>query len=357
VKRKKRIGVLTSGGDCPGLNPAIRAVTKTAILCHDMEVVGIKDGFEGLIENRTKKLVWEDVSGILGLGGTILGTSNQANPFANGEEKKDVSKETLKNISNLDLDALVCIGGDGTLHIAHRFHQLGVPIVGIPKTIDNDVSATDFTIGFDSAVAVATDALDNIHSTAESHHRVMILEVMGRYAGWLALYSGVAGGGDVIIIPEFAFDIKKICNELEKRSKLGKRFSLVVVSEGVKLGGSELVIQREVKGSTDQIRLGGVSYRIAEQIEEICGLETRVIILGHLQRGGKPTNFDRILATQFGKLAVDLIMERKFGYMTSTRGGKITSVPLQDGIVALKKVPMDFPLIQAARAVGTCFGD
>ncbi|MFH1335977.1 MAG: ATP-dependent 6-phosphofructokinase [Candidatus Zixiibacteriota bacterium] len=357
MKRKKRIGVLTNGGDCPGLNPAIRAVTKTAILCHDMEVVGIKDGFEGLIENRTKKLVWEDVSGILALGGTILGTTNQTNPFANGVEKKDVSPEVLKNFTRLELDALVCIGGDGTFHIAHRFHQLGIPLVGIPKTIDNDVSATDFTIGFDSAVAVATDALDNIHSTAESHHRVMILEVMGRYAGWLALYSGVAGGGDVILMPEFSFDLQKVMAKLESRSKIGKRFSLVVVSEGVKLGGSEFVIKREVKGSTDPIRLGGVSYRIAEQIEEATGLETRVIVLGHLQRCGKPTDFDRILATQFGKLAVDLIIERKFGYMTSVQRGKITSVPLQDGIVALKKVPMDFPLIQAARAVGTCFGD
>jgi phosphofructokinase-like protein len=357
MKGKKRIGVMTSGGDCPGLNPAIRAVTKTALYCHDMEVIGIKDGFDGLINNRTKKLVWEDVSGIMTLGGTILGTSNQADPFAYGVEKKDVSRETLKNISDLNLDALICIGGDGTLHIAHRFSQLGVPIVGIPKTIDNDVSATDYTIGFDSAVAVDTEAIDNVHSTAESHHRVMILEVMGRYAGWLALYSGVAGGGDVIIIPEFVFDIYKVCKELEKRSKLGKRFSLVVVSEGVKLNGSELVIKKEVKGSTDPIRLGGVSYRIAEQIEEICGLETRVIILGHLQRGGKPTDFDRILATQFGKHAIDLVAAGKFGYMTSAQGQRITSVPIQDGIVTLKKVPVDFPLIQAAKAVGTCFGD
>ncbi len=357
MKRKKRIGVLTSGGDCPGLNPAIRAVTKTAILCHDMEVVGIKDGFEGLIENRTRKLVWEDVSGILTLGGTILGTTNLTNPFANGEEKKDVSSQALENFTRLKLDALVCIGGDGTFHIAHRFHQLGVPLVGIPKTIDNDVSATDFTIGFDSAVAVATEAIDNVHSTAESHHRVMILEVMGRYAGWLALYAGVAGGGDVILMPEFSFDLQKIMAELKRRSRIGKRFSLVVAAEGVKLKGSELVIKRKVKGSTERIRLGGVSYRIAEKIEKTAGLETRVIVLGHLQRGGKPTDFDRILATQFGKLAVDLIRERKFGYMTSVQEGKITSVPLRKGIAALKTVPLDFPLIQAARAVGTCFGD
>jgi len=291
------------------------------------------------------------------LGGTILGTTNRTNPFADGEEKKDVSSQALENFARLELDALVCIGGDGTFHIAHRFHQLGIPLVGIPKTIDNDVSATDYTVGFDSAVVVAADALDNVHSTAESHHRVMILEVMGRYAGWLALYSGVAGGGDVILMPEFSLDLQKVVAELERRSKLGKKFSLVVVSEGVKLGGTELVIREEVKGSTDPIRLGGVSYRIAEQIEEATGLETRVIVLGHLQRGGKPTDFDRILATQFGKLAVDLIMEKKFGYMTSMQGGKITSVPLQDGIAALKKVPMDFPLIQAAKAVGTCFGD
>jgi phosphofructokinase-like protein len=357
MRRKKRIGVLTSGGDCPGLNPAIRAVTKTALFCHHTEVIGIRDGFDGLINNRTKKLSWEDVSGILTLGGTILGTSNQANPFAYGEEKKDVSKVVLKNFSKLELDALICIGGDGTLHIAERLNQMGIPVVGIPKTIDNDVGATDFTIGFDSAVAVATEAIDNMHSTAESHHRVMILEVMGRYAGWLALYSGVAGGGDVILIPEFSFDINKVCRELEKRSKLGKRFSLMVVAEGLKLEGAKLVIKRKVKGSTDPIRLGGVSYQIANQIEEICGLDTRVIILGHLQRGGKPTNFDRILATQFGKKAVDMVMERKFGYMTSLQGNNITFVPIRSGIAELKKVPLDSPLIQVAKAVGTCFGD
>jgi 6-phosphofructokinase len=231
MKRRKRIGVLTSGGDCPGLNPAIRAVTKTALFCYDMEVIGIKDGFEGLIHNRTRKLAWEDVSGILTLGGTILGTSNRANPFAYEEEKKDVSKLVLKNFSDLQLDALICIGGDGTFHIAERLHEMGIPIVGIPKTIDNDVGATDFTIGFDSAVAVATECIDNVHSTAESHHRVMVLEVMGRYAGWLALYSGVAGGGDVILIPEFSFDINKVCIELEKRSRLGKRFSLMIVGK------------------------------------------------------------------------------------------------------------------------------
>jgi len=355
--RRKRIGVLTGGGDCPGLNPAIRAVAKTAFHCYETEVIGILDGFEGLIKNRTKKLIWEDVSGILTLGGTILGTSNTANPFAYGEEKKDVSKAVLKNFGDLKLDALICIGGDGTFHIAQRLHELEIPIVGIPKTIDNDVGATDFTLGFDSAVAVATESIDNVHSTAESHHRVMIVEVMGRYTGWLALYAGVTGGGDVILIPEIPFDIQKVCHELKKRSKLGKRFSIVVVAEGVRLQDSKLVIERRVKGSPDPIRLGGVSYRIAEQIERITHLETRVIILGHLQRGGKPTNFDRILATQFGNKAVDLVMEEKFGYMTSLQCGNIVSVPIQSGITTLKKVPLDYPLIQAARAVGTCFGD
>ncbi len=355
--KRKRIGVLTGGGDCPGLNSAIRAVTKSAIHRYEMEVIGILDGFEGLIKNRTKKLIWEDVSGILTLGGTILGTSNTANPFAYGEEKKDVSKAVLKNFSNLKLDALICIGGDGTLHIAQKLHELEVPLVGIPKTIDNDVGATDFTLGFDSAVAIAAESIDNVHSTAESHHRVMIIEVMGRYTGWLALYAGVTGGGDVILMPEIPFDIRKVCQELKKRSKLGKRFSIVVVAEGVKLPDSGLVIKRKVKGSPDPIRLGGVSYRIAEQIEKITHLETRVIILGHLQRGGKPTNFDRILATQFGKNAVDLVLEGKFGCMTSLKCGNIVSVPIQSGIATLKKVPLDFPLIQSARAVGTCFGD
>ncbi len=355
--KTKRIGILTGGGDCPGLNAAIRAVVKTAIFCHQMEVIGIEDGYEGLIENKTRRLETKDVSGILTYGGTILGTSNRANPFAYGEEKGDVSQKAFKNFRSLKLDALVCIGGDGSLHIAHELNQLGMPIVGIPKTIDNDVDATDFTIGFDSAVAVATEAIDNIHSTAESHHRVMIIELMGRYTGWVALHAGVAGGGDIILIPEIPYKIEKICQEVKRRSKFGKRFSIVVVAEGVKFEDKELVIKRKVKASTDPIRLGGVSYMIARQIEELTGLETRVIILGHLQRGGKPTDFDRILATQFGKKAVDLITAEKFGYMSSLQSGKITAVSIKSAIRNLKKVNLDSPLIEAARGVGTCFGD
>jgi phosphofructokinase-like protein len=354
---KMRIGVLTGGGDCPGLNPAIRAVAKTAFFRHDAQVIGFKDGFEGLIKGKTRNLTWEDVSGIMTLGGTILGTSNRANPFAYGEDDKDVSKKAISNFRKLKLDCLICIGGDGTLNITYKLHKLGIPVVGIPKTIDNDVKATDFTIGFDSAVAVATECIDNIHSTAESHHRVMIVELMGRYTGWLALYAGVAGGGDVILIPEIPFDSEKVCQELVRRSKIGKRFSIVVIAEGTKLTGSELVIKRKVKGSTDPIRLGGVGYRIAELIERLTGLDSRVIILGHLQRGGKPTDFDRILATQFGKTAVDLAMAKKFGYMTSIRGREITSVPIRSGIRGIKKVSPELPLIKAAKAVGTCFGD
>jgi phosphofructokinase-like protein len=355
--KTKRIGILTGGGDCPGLNAAIRAVAKTAIFCHQMEVIGIEDGYEGLIENKTRKLETKDVSGILTLGGTILGTSNRANPFAYGEEKGDVSQKVFKNFRNLGLDALVCIGGDGTLHIAFELNQLGMPIVGIPKTIDNDVEATDFTIGFDSAVAVATEAIDNIHSTAESHHRVMIIELMGRYTGWVTLHAGVAGGGDIILIPEIPYKIEKICQEVKRRSKFGKRFSIVVVAEGVRFEDKDLVVKRKVKASTDPIRLGGISYRIARQIEDLTGLETRVIILGHLQRGGKPTDFDRILATQFGKKAVDLILAEKFGYMSSLQKGEVTSVPIQSAIRNLKKVNLDSSLIEAARGVGTCFGD
>lgn len=355
--RTKRIGILTGGGDCPGLNPAIRAVTKTAIFCHDMEVIGIEDGYEGLIKNEARKLMAEDVSGILTVGGTILGTSNRANPFAYGEEKKDVSRRVLGNFRNLKLDALVCIGGDGTLHIAHELNQLGMSIVGIPKTIDNDVESTDFTIGFDSAVAVATEAIDNIHTTAESHHRVMIMELMGRYTGWLALHAGVAGGGDIVLIPEIPYKIERVCQEVERRSQVGKRFSIVVVAEGVRFEDRELVVKRKVKASTDQIRLGGVSYRIAQQIEEATGLETRVIILGHLQRGGKPTDFDRILATQFGKKAVDLIQSGKFGHMSSLQRGEVTSVSIESAISKPKKVNLNSPLIEAAKAIGTCFGD
>ncbi len=354
--RKKRIGVLTAGGDCPGLNPAIRAVAKTAF-SHQAEVIGVKDGFDGLIHAQTRKLNWEDVSGILTLGGTILGTNNRADPFAYGEDKKDVSKQVLENFGKLELDALVCIGGDGTFSVAHKLQELGIPVVGIPKTIDNDLQETDYTIGFDSAVGVATESVDRIHSTAESHHRVMIVEVMGRYVGWLALHAGVAGGGDVVLIPEISFGMDKVCQELEKRSKLGKRFSIMVVAEGVKLGGSELVVKRTVKGSAEPVRLGGVTYRIAEQIENLTGLETRVTVLGHLQRGGTPTQFDRVLATQFGKAAVDLVYGGKFGRMVSLRGTEVTSVPIKSAIAEQKKVTPDLPLVQAARAVGTCFGD
>lgn len=355
--RKKRIGILTGGGDCPGLNAAIRAVAKTAFFQHDAEIIGIKDGYDGLIHNQTRKLMWEDVSGILTLGGTILGTTNRADPFAYGEEKKDVSKRVVENFEGLKLDALVCIGGDGTFTVASKLQQMGIPLVGIPKTIDNDLEETDYTIGFDSAVAVATESIDNIHSTAESHHRVMIVEVMGRYVGWLALYAGVAGGGDVILIPEIKFSMEKVCRELERRSKLGKRFSIIVAAEGVKIDGSDLVVKRTVKGSPDPIRLGGVSYRIAERIEEITGLETRVAILGHLQRGGKPTPFDRVLATQFGKTSMDLINAKKFGYTACIQGSKITSVPIKSTIARQKKVTPDLPLVQTAKAVGTCFGD
>jgi phosphofructokinase-like protein len=355
--RRKRIGILTGGGDCPGLNAAIRAVAKTAIHRYKMEVIGIEDGYEGLIENKTRELESEDVSGILTQGGTILGTSNRTNPFAYGKKKRDVSQKVLRNFRSLNLQALVCIGGDGTLHIAHELLQSGMPIVGIPKTIDNDVQATDFTIGFDSAVAVATEAIDNIHSTAESHHRVMIMELMGRYTGWVALHAGVAGGGDIILIPEIPYRIEKICREVKRRSRVGKRFSIIVVAEGVKLENEGLVIKRRVKTSTDPIRLGGVSYKIARQIEELTGLETRVIILGHLQRGGKPTDFDRILATQLGKKAVDMILTEEFGCMSSLQCGQTTAVPIESAISSLKKVDISSPLVEAARAVGTCFGD
>src|SRR3990167_159946 len=257
VRGKNRIGILTGGGDCPGLNAAIRAIAKTAILNYDMEVIGIKDGFLGLIENRFTPISYEDVSGILTLGGTFLGASNKANPFRHPDFKagfKDVSDIAVENYRAMELDGLVCIGGDGTLNIAYKLYKKGVKLVGVPKTIDNDLRQTDATIGFDSALVTATQAIDKLHTTAQSHHRVMIIEVMGRYAGWLALYSGLAGGGDIILLPEIPYDIKKVCEVVLKRNRRGKRFSIVVVSEGARQKSGKMVVKKMIKDSTDPVR-------------------------------------------------------------------------------------------------------
>lgn len=356
---RKRIGILTGGGDCPGLNATIRAVAKTAILDYDMEVLGIKDGYIGLIENKYSPLSYEDVSGILTWGGTFLGTSNKANPFRQPGSVlgkfRDVSDVVLRNVSMMRLNGLVCIGGDGTLNVAYRLYKKGLKLVGVPKTIDNDLRETDFTIGFDSAVAIVTDAIDRLHSTAQSHHRVMVIEVMGRYAGWLALYAGVAGGGDIIIIPEIPYDIKKVCERVSERHKCGKRFSIVVVSEGARPKGGKMVVKRIVKGSTDPIRLGGIGNKIANDIERLTGLETRVTVLGHLQRGGSPTSFDRMLATRLGTFACDLVAKGEFGKMAALRGREILAVNLRDAVKSIRKVGLKDPIIRSALSVGTSF--
>jgi 6-phosphofructokinase 1 len=356
---RKRIGILTGGGDCPGLNASIRAIAKTAILKYDMEVIGIKDGFLGLIENRFLPISYEDVSGILALGGTFLGASNKANPFRHPDCNngfKDVSDAAVENYRAMKLNGLVSMGGDGTLNIAYKLYKKGVKIVGVPKTIDNDLKQTDATIGFDSALITATQAIDKLHTTAQSHHRVMIIEVMGRYAGWLALYSGVAGGGDIILLPEIPYDIKKVCEVVLKRNQRGKRFSIVVVSEGARPKSGKMVVKKIVKDSTDPIRLGGIGSKIANDIEKIAGLETRVTTLGHLQRGGEPSPFDRILATRFGVESCELVAKRDFGKVVILRSGQIKTVDLKKAAGDIKRVNLNDPVIKAAMAVGTSFG-
>lgn len=360
---KKRIAILTGGGDCAGLNAVIRAVTKKAILAHGYAVFGFEDGYEGLIKNKYRRLRIDDVSGILTLGGTILGTSNKANPYQyavpKGDEVifEDKSKKVLRHIKDLDIDCLVCIGGDGTLKIAHRLQQDGVPIVGIPKTIDNDIRGTEITFGFDSAVEIVTEGIDRIHSTAQSHHRVMIIEVMGRTAGWIALHGGIAGGGDIILIPEIPYNMDKVVNKVLERSTRGKRFSIVVVAEGAKPQGGAMAIKRLVKDSAEPVRLGGIGFILGAQIEKMTGLETRAVIMGHLQRGGSPTAFDRVLATQLGTKAVDMIAANAFGCMVGVQCSNLIHVPLEEVAQGPRLVPLDHPLILAGRCVGTSFGD
>lgn len=360
----KRIGVLTGGGDCPGLNAVIRAVAKTALAQRGLEVIGILEGFAGLVEGRSRLLGDADVSNILTRGGTILGTSNRANPFkyprTNAQGTvifEDRSKDALATIQKLSLDGLVIIGGDGTLSAALRLSALGVPLVGVPKTIDNDLNGTDLTFGFDSALAVATDAVDRLHTTAESHHRIMVLEVMGRYTGWIALRAGIAGGGDIILIPEIPYDFRKIYEAIENRRKRGKRFSIIVVAEGATERGGAMTVKQTIAGSPDPVRLGGVGESVSKQIEAATGLETRVTVLGHLQRGGGPTAFDRWLSTRFGTAAVDALLAGKTGTMVALHGNRIETVSLADAVSQLRRVDPQGEEVVTAKAVGVCFGD
>lgn len=359
----RRVGILTGGGDCPGLNALIRAVTRVAILHYGYEVLGIQDGFLGLLVDKTRGLSGEDVAGILSLGGTILGTSNRTDPFnfSPSEEKnsplRDYSDLLLRNVERLKLDALLCAGGDGTLTIAARLLGKGLPVIGIPKTIDNDLVGTDLTFGFDTAVNNASEALDKIHSTAQSHHRIMVVETMGRYAGWLALMSGLASGGDVILIPEIPFDLDKVARAILKRTRLGHRFSIIVVAEGARVRGGTLVVKKRIKNSPDPIRLGGIGNWLTEKIEQMTGIESRVAVLGHLQRGGSPTSFDRNLATRFGVEAIHLTARKRFGRMVSLKGQKITSIPLESVAGKTRTVSLDSPWLRSARDIGIDFGD
>lgn len=363
MKNKMRVGILTGGGDCPGLNAVIRAVAKKLMIEYNAEIIGIKDGYEGLISNRYRKLQYKDVSGILTLGGTILGTSNIANPYRVVETKNgkttvtDKSKQVLANIERQKLDCIVCIGGDGTLAIASQLYNDGVPVVGVPKTIDNDIRGTDVTFGFDTAVSIATEGIDRLHTTAQAHHRIMILELMGRNAGWIALHAGIAGGGDIILIPEIPYDIQKVAQVVKARNKRGSKFSIIVIGEGAKPKGGKVVIQRMVKESTIAERLGGVSSVLANDLEQITGLSTRSVVMGHLIRGGSPTANDRVLATQLGVSVADLINKKRFGTMVGVRGCSLKAIKLKDVAKGPKLITLNHPLLKAGRSVGTSFGD
>ena len=332
----KKIGVLTGGGDCPGLNAVIRAVVKKSIQ-YDWDVIGIRNGWKGLINGEMELLTDYSVSGILPKGGTIIGTS-RTNPFKKPQDVQRVEE----NIKRFGIDALVVIGGDDTLGVALKLHEKGIPAVGVPKTIDNDLSGTDYTFGFDTAVSIVTDAIDRLHTTAESHHRVMVLEVMGRHAGWIATVSGIAGGADEILIPEVPFDMEKVCKHLRQRYERGKKFSIVVVAEGAKPNeGESAVTQTSETDEFGHVRLGGIGHYLAKEIGNRMNVETRVIILGHVQRGGTPTAYDRVLATRFGVAAVELIKNSDFGKMVALQGNKIVPINLEEAVSKSKTVDMD----------------
>ncbi len=331
-----KIGILTGGGDCPGLNPVIRAVVRKAFN-EGYEVVGIKNGWKGLLEKDTMALDLETVSGILPKGGTILGTS-RTNPY----KKEGGVQKVISTLKELDLFALIAVGGEDTLGVASKLYQEGVNVIGVPKTIDNDLSATDYTFGFDTALNIATECIDRLHTTAESHHRIIVAEVMGRHAGWIALEAGIAGGADVILIPEFPIDLEEVCALIKKRHERGKTFSIVVVAEGAEFKKGSMVLQEQKLDEFGHVRLGGIGEILGKEIEKRTGYETRVSVLGHIQRGGSPTAFDRVLGTRFGVKAVELVKEKKFGRMCSLSGNKIISVPLEKATGTLKIVDQEY---------------
>ncbi|MCT8338143.1 6-phosphofructokinase [Methanoculleus sp. Afa-1] len=330
------VGILTGGGDCPGLNAVIRAVVRTGAK-HGFDAIGIRDGWLGLVAGNVEPLTDYSVTGILPKGGTILGTS-RTNPF-----KNEADLQRLRdNIRKFGLDAIVAIGGEDTLGVANKLSQLGIPVVGVPKTIDNDVAATDYTFGFDTAVSIVTEAIDRLHTTAESHHRIMVVEVMGRYAGWIATMAGIAGGADEILIPEIPFDLDEVTHHLRVRYERGKKFSIVVVAEGAQPKGMvEAIAQSARTDEFGHVTLGGVGNYLRDELEKRLDMEVRVTVLGHVQRGGSPTARDRVLATRFGVAAADLIRDKDFGKMVALRGDDIVAVPLEEAVANLKTVDMD----------------
>jgi 6-phosphofructokinase 1 len=356
----KRIGVLTGGGDAPGLNAVIRAVVKSAYNA-GAEIIGLEDSFDGLVyPGKSRPLTPRNVTGVLRLGGTILGTVNRGNPFAEPivtpEGTFDYADRVVEMFGRMGLYGLVCIGGDGTLAIAETFSKRGIPLVCVPKTIDNDIVATNSCFGFDTAVSFATDAIDRLHTTAEAHHRIMVVEVMGRHAGWIALHSGVAGGADVILIPEIPYDLGRVVSAIRVRDENGARFSIVVVAEGAKPKGGTTSVISEAHGGRAE-RLGGAGRRCAEQLETLTGKETRYVVLGHLQRGGSPSSFDRTLATRLGAKAVELLLSGQHGVMVANRPPNMVPVPLEEVVGKTKTVPLDSDLVATARAVGISLGD
>ena len=331
-----KIGILTGGGDCPGLNSVIRAVVRKG-LNEGYEIIGIKNGWKGAIEKDIVKLDMDSVSDILAKGGTILGTS-RTNPY----KKEGDAAKIKKNLAELGIDALVAVGGEDTLGAASKLYKDGVNVVGVPKTIDNDLSSTDYTFGFDTAINIATECIDRLHTTAESHHRILVAEVMGRHAGWIAIESGIAGGADVILIPEVPIDLDEVCTILKRNRDRGKLYGIVVVSEGAQFKDKDLILQEEKLDAFGHVRLGGIGEKLAAEIESRTGFETRVSVFGHIQRGGTPTAFDRVLGTRFGVKAVELVMNRKFGRMVSLSANKIIDVPLEGAVTTLKTVDMEY---------------
>ena len=364
TKGIKKIALLTGGGDCPGLNAVIRAVTRSAILNYGYEVIGYKFGYRGLYNNDFMQLDLSTVSGLLSRGGTILYSSNKDNLFDYSVEedgkivKKDVSDIAVENLKKEGVDVLIVIGGDGTLTSARDFARKGINVIGVPKTIDNDLGSTDITFGFNTSIGIATEALDRLHTTAESHHRIMILEVMGRNAGFIALESGVAGSADVILLPEIPYDINKIVEKIEDRKKQGKLFTIIVVAEGAKPKNGEVMVAKIVEDSPDPIRLGGIGNKLAEDLEKLVkDREVRCTVLGHIQRGGTTSTYDRILSTRYGVAAVDLITEGKFGSMVCLKGNEITYDSLENVIGNNKQVDPNGELVTAAKKIGISFAD